>query len=157
MATILSYKKYKKAHSWQKVKNFFFRMRPLRKMRKRISKIYYKEQVKREEPIKELIIYAHALKYDKFKIEKALKIFVERGELIHYELVKKGDSKDGYKLIFPVENRSQRRILAEVPEEIDLNSVATEPTPQNIAHAEQSAENKPQTDKSSDEDISKPF
>ena len=164
MAKILSHKKNKRARRWQKIKNFFFRIWPLRKMRKRISKIYYKEQVKREEPIKELIIYAHALKYDKAKIEKALTMFVERDELVRFEPVKKGDSKDAYLLIFPTENRSQSRILAEVPEEIDLNSVKLEPIPQNIASGVPSTEsNQPQaepsapTDKSSEEDISKPF
>lgn len=166
MARIRSPRKDKRAKRWQKIKNIWFKLFPLRKMRKRISKLYYKEQAKQEEPIKELIIYAHAFKYDKDKIEKALNMFVRRGELERFESIKKGDSKDAYILIFSLENRSQERILAEVPKEIDLNSVKIEPINKNTDQTEQSAESKQlneqptntiTTDTSSTEDISKPF
>ncbi|MBQ8886811.1 MAG: hypothetical protein IJW25_01205 [Clostridia bacterium] len=102
-------------------------------MRKRIRKIYYKEQIKHPEPIEKLPIYAHIFKYDQKQIEYGLDMFVARGELKSYEKLKIGDSKDAYILIFSPENRSQCEILAAVPEEIDLNNVKLEPVPQNQA------------------------
>jgi len=133
MKTIRSKRFERKTRRRQKIKDWWFRLFKLRKMRKRIRKIYYKEQLKHDKPIYIITIYAHAFKYDKKYIEYGLDMFVQRGEIESYELVKKGDSKDAYTLVFSPENRSQDEILAEVPEEIDLNQIKTEPVPQKQA------------------------
>ena len=133
MKKILNNRIEKKVKRWQKFSDWLFRIFKLRKMRKKISKLYYKEQLKRPEPITKLIIYAHVFKYDKFQIERGFKMFVERGELVNFEPYKNGDSKDAYTLVFDPENRSQSRISVEVPEEIDINSIKTIPVPQKQA------------------------
>ena len=127
MKTIRNNRMEKKVRRSQKFRNWLFRVFKLRKMRKKISKLYYKEQIFHPEPITKLLIYAHVFKYDKHQIERGLKMFVDRGELKEYFPVKKGDSKDAYILVFSLENRSQSRISAEIPDEIDLNSIKVEP------------------------------
>ena len=126
MKKILNNRIEKKVKRWQKFSDWLFRIFKLRKMRKKISKLYYKEQLNRPEPITKLIIYAHVFKYDKFQIERGFKMFVERGELVSFEPYKKGDSKDAYTLVFDPENRSQSRISVEVPEEIDIEQIIIE-------------------------------
>ena len=133
MRNILNRRTERKCRRRQAIKDWWFRLFKLNRMRKKIREIYYKEQLKSDKPIYRLTIYAHAFKYDKKRIEYGLDMFVERGELESYELIKIGDSKDAYTLIFSPENRSQDGFLADVPEEIDLNKVIVKPIQQNIS------------------------
>lgn len=141
------------------IRDWWFRHTKLRKMRKRIRKLFYKEQVKHDKPINEIVIYSHAFKMDKDKIEYGLEMFKERGEILSYTS-KKVENHDGYWVVFPSENRSQSRILAYVPEEIDLNQVKTEPINKNSS-AESAPEENPEPiqpeQTSSPENDNKPF
>ena len=141
MKSIISEKIERKFRRRQARQRWLFKVFKLRKMRKRIRKLFYKEQLKHDNPIYKLTVYAHAFKYDKKQIEYGLNLFVERGEILSYEKIKKGDSKDAYTLVFSSENRSHERILAEVPEEINLNDIKTEPIAENSTKNQSTASN----------------
>lgn len=139
MKPIINARFERKCRRIKSIKNWWFRCFKLRRMRKRIKKLYKAEYIKHDKPINKLTIYAHAFKYDKKQIEHGLDMLVERGELEGYEIIKKGDSKDAYTLVFSFENRSHERILAEVPEEINLNDVKIEPIAKNSMQEQSTA------------------
>ena len=109
----------------QAIKNWWFKLFKLRKMRKRIRKVYYKEQLKHKETLSEITVYAHIFKYSKEQIERGLELFKQRGELKDYRLLKIGDSKDAYTLVFFDENRSQS--ILKTPDVVDLNKIELQP------------------------------
>ena len=71
-------------------------------------------------------------KYSNEQIEHALSILVKYNKIVSWSY-KTQNNEDGYLIILLTENRSQRRILNNIPEEIDLNQVKTTPISSNIS------------------------
>lgn len=158
MKPILCKRIERKYRRRQALKKFWFSLFKLRRMRKRIEKLYYKEQLQHDTTIYKLTVYAHAFKYSKPQIEYGLNLLVEKNVIESFEPIKKGDSKDGYTLVFSSQNRSQDRILAEVPEEIDLNQVNVEPVRQLTTSEQTNTAQKQSTASSAEEPtVTQPF
>lgn len=170
---IISKKTDKKHFKKQKVSNWWFSLRTLPKMRKRIKKIYYAylDEIGAEETSKLQIYPEDFKKYSNKKIERGLDLFVKRKELASWSKIQVQNA-DAYILVFPTQNRTQERFskakskqLCRTPQEIDLNTVQIEPiktpsdnvytnTPTNTTNIEQE---EPEDISEPEEDYSEPF
>lgn len=114
----------------QRVKDFFFKLFAVRKITKIISKTYYNLVYKTGKDFDSIFMVPDEFKkYSNEQIERALDILVKYNKLASWNK-KTQQNEDGYLVVLPTENRSQRRILNNIPEEIDLNNVKTEPVEQ---------------------------
>ena len=159
----------KNLNRFRRISDWWFTITKLKFMRKILRKLI--KTICLEKNINSLeklnVFPSDFRKLSNEQIERGFKLFVIRKELLHWEHIKYQNA-DGYLVVLPNENCSQERILNRIPEEIDINSIKTEPLPQNepqkqlehitieAVNPEQVKEPTKQVD-SDEEDNSEPF
>lgn len=123
----------KKLNRFRRISDWWFTITKLRFMRKILQYLVKVICIEKNiNTLDKLNVYPSDFrKLSNEQIERGLKLFVKRKELLNWEHIKYQNA-DGYLVVLPNENGSQERILNRIPEEIDLNNVNLEPLPQNM-------------------------